>query len=121
VLSRLDEGNLTQQHEENLFRELKTLGGPRVIAGIQQLAGQGGKLAKDAAIYLDEASPATPERIESKAARWRQKRNARGLSWLYFQHLEKTKSGTSINSILRLLGKPTEKGERFYSWKGKAS
>ena len=70
---------------------MKRLGSPRVIARIQQLAEQGGKLAKDAAIYLDEAGPATPERIESKAERWRQKRNARDLIWLYFQHLEKTK------------------------------
>jgi hypothetical protein len=121
VLSSLDQAALTRQHEENLFREMKTLRSPRVIARIQQLAEQGGKLATDAAIYLDEAGPATPERIESKAERWRQKRNARDLSWLYFQHLEKAKPGTPIDSTLRLLGKPTEKGERFFSWKSRAS
>jgi len=121
VLARLEQRTLPQGHEESLFREMTKLGGPRVIVRIQQLAVQGGKLAKDAAIYLDEAGPATPERIESKAERWRQKRNARDLRWLYFRHLEETKHGASIDPILRLLGKPTKKGEGFYSWKSKAS
>jgi replicative DNA helicase len=90
-------------HEESLFREMTRLGGPHVIARIEQLAAQSGRLAKDTAIYVDEAGPATPERIESKAERWRQKRNARDLGTLYFRHLDLMRHGQSIDPALQLL------------------
>jgi hypothetical protein len=120
VLACLDSEESSLKHLQSAFREMQTLGGPRVMACIEQLAANGGPLAKDAAIFLDEAGPVTPEKIAAKSARWRKTRNARDLRWLFYRHIEvNTQQGSTIEEILTLLGKPSEGGEGSYSWKSK--
>ena len=120
VLACLDSEKSSLSHLQSAFREMQTLGGPRVMACIEQLAANAGPLAKDAAIFLDEAGPVTPEKITAKSARWRKTRNARDLRWLFYRHIEaNTPQGSTIEEILTLLGKPSEGGEGFYSWESK--
>lgn len=120
VLACLDTEKSSLKHLQSAFREMQTLGGPRVMAGIEQLAANGGPLATDAAIFLDEAGPVTPEKIAAKSARWLKTRNARDLRWLFYCHIEaNTRQRSTIEEILTLLGKPCEGGEGFYSWKSK--
>jgi hypothetical protein len=110
------------RHLQSAFAEMGTLGSPRIITRIEQLAAQGGPLAKSAATYLDERGPVTPEKIAAKSARWLKNRNPRDLRWLFFSHIEgNTRRGSSIEMILTLLGEPSKCGERFFDWQGKAS
>jgi hypothetical protein len=120
VLACLDSEKSSLSHLQSAFREMQALGGPRVMACIEQLAANAGPLAKDAAIFLDEAGPVTPDKIAAKSARWRKTRNARDLRWLFYRHIEaNTPQGSTIEEILTLLGKPSEGGEGFYSWESK--
>lgn len=120
VLASLDSESSSVRHLQSAFREMMTLGGPRIIARIAKLATQDGPLAKDAAIFLDEAGPVTPDKIAAKSERWRKSRNARDLKWLFFSHIERnTQRGSDIEAILTLLGEPSERGEGFCSWKSK--
>jgi hypothetical protein len=116
----LDTEKSSIRHLQSAFHEMRMLGGPRVIARIERLAAEGGPLAKDAAIFLDEAGPVTPEKIAAKGERWRKSRNARDLQWLFFSHIERnTQQGSDIEAILTLLGEPSERGERSCWWKSK--
>jgi hypothetical protein len=102
-------------HLQTALREMKILGGPRVIALTEQLAAEGGPLAQDAVIFLEEAGPVTPNKIAAKGERWRKSRNARDLQWLFFSHIEgNTQPGSNIEAILTLLGEPSERGECFF-------
>jgi hypothetical protein len=121
VLARLDQPNLSPRHAHSLFRVMRRLKSPRIIARAQELAGQSGPLAKDAETYLDDITPVMPERMEAVAERWRQEHSARDLKWIYFRHLDPTAAGADIGPILKLLGEPSEQGQRFYSWKSNAS
>jgi hypothetical protein len=122
VLACLDTEKSSLRHLQSAFREMKMLGGPRVIVLIEGLAGEGGPLAEDAAIFLDEAGPVTPDKIAAKSEGWRKSRNARDLHWLFFSHIERdTQQGSDIEAILTLLGEPSERGEGFFSWKSKGS
>jgi hypothetical protein len=120
VLACLDTEKSSLRHLQSAFHEMQMLGGPRIIARIEKLATQGGPLAKDAAIFLDEAGPVTPNKIAAKGERWRKSRNARDLKWLFFSHIERnTQQGSDIEAILTLLGEPSERGERACWWKSK--
>jgi hypothetical protein len=120
VLACLDMEKSSLGHLQSAFREMMTLGGPRIIDRIEKLAAQGGPLAKDAAIFLDEAGPVTPDKIAAKSERWRKSRNAGDLRWLFFSHIERTTHrGSDIEAILMLLGEPSERGEGFCGWKSK--
>jgi hypothetical protein len=122
VLTCVEQESSTARHLQSAFREMMTLGGPRIIARIEQLAAQGGPLAKDAVTFLDEMGPVTPEKIDAKAKRWRETANQRDLKWLFFSHIERSvPQGSSIEPILALLGKPSEQGGRYFSWKSKGS
>jgi hypothetical protein len=120
VTACVDSEESSLKHLQSAFREMMTLGGPRIIARIEKLGAQGGPLAKDAATYLDEAGPVTPEKIATKSARWRKTRNARDLRWLFFSHIERnTHKGSTIEEILTLLGKPSEASNGGYCWRSK--
>jgi hypothetical protein len=122
VTSCLDNEESSLKHLQSAFREMIALGGPRIISRIEKLATQGGPLAKDAAIFLDEAGPVTPDKIAAKSERWLKSRNARDLKWLFFSHIERnTRKGSTIEEILTLLGKPSEASNGAYRWKSKDS
>jgi hypothetical protein len=122
VMACLDSEKPSLRHLQSVFGEMKTLGGPRIIARIEELAAQDGPLAKDAALFLDERGPVTPEKIAAKSVRWRKSHNARDLKWLYFGHIEPTtRQGASIEPILKLLGEPAERTERSFDWRSEGS
>lgn len=117
LLACLDSEKLDSRHRQSSFHELMMLGGPRAIAHIEQLAAQGGSLAKVAATFLDERGPVTPEKIAAKSEHWRKSHNAQDLKWLFFRHLEpETPKGSRIEMILSILGEPSKRGERFCEW-----
>lgn len=89
ITACLDNEASSLKHLQSAFAEMAALGGPRVIARIEQLAAQGGPLAQTAATFLDERGPVTLEKIAAKSARWRKSRNARDLKWLFFSHIER--------------------------------
>jgi hypothetical protein len=118
ILACLDLGNPSLRHLQSAFREMTMLGGPRMIARIEQWAATDGPLAKEAAAFLDERGPVTPEKIAAKSARWQKSRNARDLRWLFFSHIEPNmQQGGNIETVLAVLGEPARRGERFFDWK----
>lgn len=122
VLSRLNNKESSLKHLQSAFAEMAALGGPRVVAHIEQLAAQSGPMAQAADTFLDERGPVTPEKIAAKSARWHKNRLGQDLKWLFFRHIEpQTKQGSSIEAILTLLGEPSKRGERFCEWKSKDS
>jgi len=122
VLTCLDCESSGPRNLQSAFGEMKTLGGARIIARMEQLAAQGGPLAQGAATFLDEMGPVTPEIVAAKSKRWQETANQRDLKWLFFSHIERNiRQGSSIEPILALLGKPSEQGERYFNWKSKGS
>jgi hypothetical protein len=121
-LACLDSQELRLQHAQSVFAEMVALGGPLVLARIEQLAAQNGPMAQTAATFLDERGPVTPEKIAAKSARWHKNRAGRDLKWLFFRHIEpETPQGSSIEAILTLLGEPSKRGEGFCEWRSKDS
>jgi len=117
LMARLDSQESSPKHLQTAFAELAALGGPRVVARIEQLAVQSGPLAKAAATYLDERGAISPEQVAAKSARWSKNRNGRDLKWLYFRYIEPTTSkGSGLEEMRKLLGEPSKHGERFCEW-----
>lgn len=122
VLTCLDGESCSSRHLQSAFGEMKTLGGPRIIARIEQLAAEGGPLTKEAVAFLDDLGPVTPEKVATRSERWRKTGNPRDLKWLYFSYIERNvPPGSSIEPIFALLGKPSEQGESYFNWKSNGS
>jgi len=121
VLASIDQEGLSARHQNSLLGEMGGLGGPRILAKLQELAAGTGPLAQNAANFLEANAPVTPEKIAATAKRWREKRDAKDLQWLYFRRIEQIRSGEPVDLILQLLGAPTKRGERFCSWESAGS
>jgi hypothetical protein len=119
VLGQFELDKLTERQADSLFREMRALRGPRIVARLQELATKGGGLAEEAAGCLDDIEPVTPQRLAARAATWREQHNEQDLRWIYNRFLDGTPAGSPITPIIDLLGEPTQAGERWFSWKGK--